>query len=101
MTPTEHGGGAPASASAAPPVYRWYHKVSAVVFITVCLEIGFFLLIFPWSEYWEGNYFIGLAPLLNRHWNNLYLRGAFSGLGVVNLYISVLEVFRLRRFGRH
>lgn len=100
MTPTERGGEIPAPSGAAQPVYRWYHKVSAVVFITVCLEIGFFLLIFPWTEYWEGNYFIGLAPRLNRHWNNLYLRGSFSGLGVVNLYVSVLEVLRLRRFSR-
>jgi hypothetical protein len=100
MTPSERGGELPAPAAVPRPVYRWYHKLSAVVFITVCLEIGFFLLVFPWTEYWEGNYFIGLAPGLTRHWNNLYLRGAFSGLGVVNLYISVLEIYRLRRFGR-
>ena len=28
----------------------------------------------------------------------MYLRGAISGLGVVNLYISLIEAFRLRRF---
>jgi hypothetical protein len=28
----------------------------------------------------------------------MYVRGAISGLGVVNLYISLGEVFRLRRF---
>ena len=31
---------------------------------------------------------------------NTYLRGAISGLGVVNLYIAVVEAFRLRRFAR-
>jgi hypothetical protein len=82
------------------PEYRWYHKLGAVVFITFCLEIGFFLLVFPWTDYWASNYFAALAPKLVHYWDNLYVRGAVSGLGVVNLYISFIEVFRLRRFAR-
>jgi hypothetical protein len=83
-----------------PPVYHWYQKVSAVVFIAFCLEIGLYLLIVPWTEYWDGNYFSGLMPQLKDYWDNLYVRGAVSGLGVVNLYISLVEIFRLRRFAR-
>jgi len=82
------------------PVYHWYHKMSAILFITFCLEIGLFLLIFPWTEYWDGNYFSALIPEWHRYWDNLYVRGAISGLGIVNLYISFLEIFRLRRFAR-
>jgi len=100
MTPAGQAGDIPGPAGVERPIYRWYHKVAAIVFITICLEIGFFLLIFPWTEYWDGNYFIGLAPRLGRLWENWYLRGAISGLGLVNVYISVLEVFRLRRFAK-
>ena len=82
------------------PQYRWYHKMTAVLFITFCLEVGFFLLIFPWTDYWEGNYFSTLIPALQPYWENSYFRGAVSGLGVVNLYISFIEIFRLRRFAR-
>ena len=82
------------------PVYRWYHKMSAVLLVTFCLEIGLFLLIFPWTDYWDGNYFSGLIPEARQYWNNLYLRGAVSGVGLVNLYIALLEVFRLRRFAK-
>lgn len=82
------------------PVYHWYHKMSAVVFITFCLEIGLFLLVFPWTEYWDTNYFSGYLPQLRDLWNNMYVRGAVSGLGVANLYISFVELFRLRRFAR-
>jgi len=28
------------------------------------------------------------------------VRGAVSGLGIVNVYISLVEIFRLRRFAR-
>ncbi len=83
-----------------PPTYHWYQKVSAVVFITFCLEIGLYLLIVPWTESWDGNYFSGLLPRMKPYWDNLYVRGAVSGLGAVNLYISLVEIFRLRRFLR-
>ena len=83
-----------------PRVYQWYHKMSAVVFITFCLEIGMFLLIFPWTDYWPVNYFSTAFPALGDFWENMYVRGAVSGLGVVNLYISFIEIFRLRRFAR-
>jgi hypothetical protein len=82
------------------PIYHWYQKVSAVVFITFCLEIGLYLLIVPWTEFWDGNYFSGLWPHMKTYWDNLYVRGAVSGLGAVNLYISLFEIFRLRRFAR-
>ena len=83
-----------------PPEFRWYHKMSAVLLITFCLEIGFFLLIFPWTEFWEDNYFSSLIPEWRQHWDNMYMRGAISGLGVVNLWISFAEIFRLRRFAK-
>jgi len=110
MTPTEPDppGALPAADQPEPgpvpvarPDFRWYHKMFAVLFITFCLEVGFFLLIFPWTDSWDRNYFAGFAPKWSAYWNNLYVRGAVSGLGVVNLYISFVEVFRLRRFAKH
>jgi hypothetical protein len=88
------------SPAAPPPTYHWYQKVSAVVFIAFCLEIGLYLLIVPWTESWDGNYFSALLPQMKTYWDNLYVRGAVSGLGAVNLYISLSEIFRLRRFAR-
>jgi len=82
------------------PVYAWYHKMWSFVFITLCLEIGLFLLIFPWTDYWGGNYFSNLFPQMELVWGNMYVRGAVSGLGVANLYISFAEILRLKRFAR-
>ncbi len=83
-----------------PPRQRWYHKVFAVLLVVFCLEIGIFLLVFPWTPYWETNYFASLVPQWRLYWDNMYLRGAVSGLGVVDIYISILEIYRLRRFSR-
>jgi len=84
-----------------PPPARWYHKVWAVLLITFCLEIGLFLLIFPWTESWDNNYFANSIARVRQYWDSMYLRGAVSGLGLINLYISAAEAFRLRRFSKH
>ncbi len=47
------------------------------------------------------NYFSDILPSLRPFWDNLYVRGAISGIGVVNLYIALVELFRLRRFARN
>jgi uncharacterized membrane protein len=85
-------------AAVPPPVYRWYHRFFAVVLATGCLIVGVVLVIFPWTPSWEHNYFAGVTPFFRSWWNNFYVRGVVSGIGVVNLYISLVEVFRLKRF---
>ena len=92
--------GPEASPRPQPTVYPWYHKMWSFVFITFCAEVGLFLLIFPWTDAWENNFFSNLIAVLEPVWNNMYFRGAISGLGVVNLYISIAEIIRLRRFAR-
>jgi hypothetical protein len=110
MTPMEHPSGSTLPAgvpethtepeTAAAHQYHWYHKMSALLFIAFCLEVGCFLLIFPWTEYWDANFLVSVLPAAPRYWNNMYVRGGVSGLGVVNLYICLAEILRLRRFSR-
>lgn len=90
-------GAAPAAGAATPP-RRWYHKPLALLFSVLCFELGVFLAVFPWLEFWDSNYFAALAPAIQTIWPSPYFKGAISGLGVVNIYISFVEIFRLRRF---
>ena len=76
--------------------HRYWQKIQAVVFILFCLEMGIVLVLFPWSALWDQNYFFGLAPRWNRIFFSSYLRGAISGLGVVNIWIALSEAWRLR-----
>ena len=100
LDPPSAGAAIPGPIPVPEPRYRWYHKVSALIFIVFCLEIGFFLLVFPWTDAWENNYFSSLVPAWKGLWANMYLRGAVSGIGAVNLYISFIEMFRLKRFAK-
>jgi hypothetical protein len=74
----------------------WHHKLGRLLFVVFCFEVGVFLLVFPWLEPWDNNWFADALPKLSGVWDNPYFRGAVSGLGAVNLYISFAEVFRLR-----
>jgi len=58
------------------------------------------LLVFPWSDYWDNNFFSTFLPNLHPLWDNAYVRGGVSGLGVVNVMIAFGELFRLRRFSK-
>lgn len=90
--------GVEAAAGGARRPYRWYHKPLALLFSVLCFELGVFLAVFPWLEFWDNNYFAGLVPAVQMFWPSPYFKGAVSGLGVVNIYISFVEIFRLRRF---
>ncbi|MGD0498746.1 MAG: hypothetical protein ABSC23_09960 [Bryobacteraceae bacterium] len=101
MTPGDPvAGAAPPPAVETSPLpqsaYRWYHKLTAVVFATFCLEIGFFLVVFPWTSYAAD--FAAFKPAWQPYWYNPYMRCAITALGLVNLYIAFVEIFRLRRF---
>ncbi|HXF26186.1 MAG TPA: hypothetical protein VN610_02885 [Bryobacteraceae bacterium] len=76
----------------------WMQKFGSVLLILFSFEIGIFLLVFPWLQAWEVNSFAITSPWVHTIWINPYFRGALSGLGAVNLYISLAEIGRLRRF---
>ncbi len=75
----------------------WHHRVWAICFTIFALEIGLFLAVFPWMDSWDINHFQRWFPRLQDLWENTYLRGAVSGLGLVNVYIACGEVIRLIR----
>ncbi len=79
--------------------HTWYHKLGVILFVIVCFEVGAFLVIFPWTQQWDGNSLASLLPGLRDYWTNSYFRGALSGLGLLNIYISIAELQRLRRPG--
>jgi hypothetical protein len=66
------------------------------------LEVGLVLAVAPWSQFWERNYFAALLPMLHGVITSAYVRGAISGLGLVNLVAALAELRSLlaaRRLG--
>ncbi|OFV90602.1 MAG: hypothetical protein A3H95_06990 [Acidobacteria bacterium RIFCSPLOWO2_02_FULL_64_15] len=46
----------------------------------------------PWSAFWEQNYFADTWPVLRAIVTNNFVRGAVSGLGVVNLIAGFADL---------
>jgi hypothetical protein len=68
-----------------------------VLYVLICLEVGIFLLLVPWSVVWERNYFLQAYPALRPMFLHPVIRGTVSGLGLANIYVVLHEVVGRRR----
>ncbi|MCS6886082.1 MAG: hypothetical protein RMM17_13585 [Acidobacteriota bacterium] len=78
-------------------------KLTIIFYILICFEVGIILLILPWHTYWEENFFLYYAAA-KLHWQWLidfahsgYVRGAVSGIGIINLLIGCWEIVDFRK----
>jgi hypothetical protein len=56
------------------------------------IETGLVLVFAPWSQFWDRNYFAQGLPLIHALMINNFVRGAVSGLGIVNVGAAVAEM---------
>jgi hypothetical protein len=87
-------------------------KLSVIFYIILCLEIGIVLTVLPWVPHgwfglsdWGNNYFLLLAAHktgygLQRFVASGWVRGAVSGLGILNIAMGAWEIINFRRTTR-
>jgi hypothetical protein len=85
-------------------------RISVIFYIILCLEIGIFLTVLPWWPQgmwglsdWGNNYFLlyaarktgyqGLQAVVASGW----VRGAVTGVGLLNLGIAFWEIFNFKQ----
>jgi hypothetical protein len=66
--------------------------VRRLLFVALLLEAGLLLILIPWSAFWDRNYFVEAMPALGVLLTNNFVRGAVSGLGLVNLLAALGEL---------
>lgn len=62
------------------------------MYIVFFLEVGLLLIVLPWSDFWDRNYFAEAWPNVRAIVTNNFVRGAISGLGVVNLVAGFIDL---------
>ena len=84
-------------------------RLSVIFYIILCLEIGVVLIVLPWVPHgwfglsdWGNNYFLLLAAHktgygLQRVVASGWVRGAVSGLGILNIAMGAWEIINFRR----
>ena len=69
--------------------------MSRLLLVALFLEVGFVLVVVPWSTFWDRNYFAESLPIVNAIISNNFVRGAVSGLGLINLAVGLIELFTI------
>ena len=84
-------------------------RLSLIFYIILCFEIGIILLVLPWVPHgwmglsdWANNYFLVLAARktgygVQRAIASGWVRGAVSGLGILNISMGIWEIINFRR----
>lgn len=66
--------------------------MSRLVLVIFFLEVGLVLTLAPWSAYWDRNYFAETMPFVHLVVTNNFVRGAVTGLGLVNIFAAVADL---------
>ncbi len=77
--------------------------IRRLAYIAFFLETGLLLVVLPWSSFWSRNYFVIHWPAISPWLVNDFVRGAITGLGLVNLAAGIADIIPLVRrepFGR-
>ncbi len=78
-------------------------KLIVIFFILLCIMSGVTLILFPWINFggvsdWSDNYFLAMitsltgSPLIRDAVSSGWVRGAVTGIGVLNLYMAFGEI---------
>lgn len=73
-------------------------KILFWIYVLYCLEVGVFLIVFPWLAIWQQNSLLDYYPFLRVVVLNNFFRGAVSGLGVANLILGAWEVAHFKYY---
>lgn len=89
-------------------------KLSVIFYIILCLEIGIVLTLLPWVPQgtlglsdWGNNYFLLYAARKTGFYDlqtvvaSGWVRGAVTGIGLLNIGIAFWEIFHFRQTVRH
>jgi hypothetical protein len=77
-------------------VPRWLRRLSLVVFVLCCLEIGLLLVVLPWLPFWTENSLLVGSPRLQAFAQQNFVRGLISGLGLLDIWMGVWEALHYR-----
>ena len=84
-------------------------RLSVIFYIILCFEIGVVLTVLPWVPHgwwglsdWGNNYFLLLASRkvgigVQRFIASGWVRGAVSGIGILNLGMAIWEITNFRK----
>jgi hypothetical protein len=74
----------------------WTARLLLCIEVIFFIELGMVLLVLPWTPLWQQSHFTIGRPALKHFMEHPFTRGAFSGLGLINLWMGIWEAVRYR-----
>jgi hypothetical protein len=69
----------------------WPRRLMLIIFVVFCMEVGIMMVVLPWKQVWTNNLLIVQYPAARAFLSNFFVRGLFSGLGLLDLWIGIWE----------
>jgi hypothetical protein len=79
--------------------HRWLRRAGVLAFVFLCATVGVMLVILPWRPEWTENHLLLPYPTLRSIIGSGFVRGACTGLGVLNVWIGFWEAIQYREEG--
>lgn len=72
-----------------PPV--WLQRLFVAVYVLFCMLLGMILVTLPWKGGWFETGWIAQWPGAQAVLQHGFMRGAISGLGLIDIWMGVIE----------
>ena len=86
----------PAAAPTRASLPIWMNRAMLVIWVVFCVELGLFLAVLPWLTIWTSNALVITRPALHEFLGYDFVRGAVSGLGLLNVFIGIWDAAHYR-----
>lgn len=86
----------PQTTSAPSPVAIWIDRIGLVIKVVFYIELGMLLAVLPWTRVWTDNNLIIAYPRIRAIIQEGWLRGAVTGIGLVDIWIGIWEAVHYR-----
>ena len=78
----------------------WLHRLSLVIFVIFCIELGMLLTVLPWTHIWTENSLLARHPGWRALVQDNFVRGIITGIGLVDIWIGIWEAVHYRDPGK-
>ena len=74
----------------------WVERLKLAVEVIFFIELGMLLIVLPWTPLWTDNSLLTMHPSARAILTHGFVRGALSGLGLINIWIGVWDAVHYR-----
>jgi len=78
------------------PEPLWARRLKLVIYVLFCIELGMLLAMLPWTRIWTENSLLLPHPALRQFAQQDFVRGAVTGLGLVDIWLGIREAVNYR-----